>query len=297
MGTSNSGEQITKAAFRVLGTLIGIAIGSLLVNLVGHDVYASITVILVALFLGLYLMRTSYAFMVIGVTVMVSQLYVQLGEFSNHLLLIRLAETAAGAAIAALTVSFVLPLRTRAVVRVALRSYLEALGRLVGHASDRVLTGTTDAELRLDARTVDSTNQTLISAVTPLRKSLFGDIDHDIAKVAALASATRHYARNLVADVEALYGLAPDVAAIFSEAARTLDGSIQALTATDEARDRTYTRSAGLFEQAEQLVEAHDGAIVPAQLVIRDLKLLDGALARLAEEMGLTLANYDTATV
>ena len=60
---------------------------------VGHHTYWSIAVILVALFFGLYLMRINYAFMVVGITVMVSQLYVQLGEFSNSLLLVRLEET------------------------------------------------------------------------------------------------------------------------------------------------------------------------------------------------------------
>jgi uncharacterized membrane protein YccC len=56
-------------------------------------------VILVALFIGFYLQRINYAFMVIAITVMVSQLYVQLGEFSNVLLLLRLEKTALGAAI------------------------------------------------------------------------------------------------------------------------------------------------------------------------------------------------------
>ncbi len=98
MGTQNSSEQTRKALYRVAGTVVGIALGSLLASAIGHDTDWSLAVILVALFFGFYLIRVNYAFMVVGITVMVSQLYVQLGEFSNSLLLLRLEETALGAA-------------------------------------------------------------------------------------------------------------------------------------------------------------------------------------------------------
>jgi uncharacterized membrane protein YccC len=68
----------------------------------------SIAVILAALFFGFYLQRINYAFMVTGITVMVAQLYVQLDEFSNSLLL-RLEETALGAAVAIAVVMLVFP--------------------------------------------------------------------------------------------------------------------------------------------------------------------------------------------
>ena len=109
MGVNNSGEQVRKALFRVAGTVVGIGIGSLIAEAVGHHTYWSIAVILAALFFGFYLMRINYAFMVIGITVMVSLLYVQLDEFSNSLLLVRLEETALGAAVAIAVVMLVPP--------------------------------------------------------------------------------------------------------------------------------------------------------------------------------------------
>ena len=117
MGVNNSGEQARKGLYRIAGTVVGIGIGSLLVTAVGHHPYWSIAVILLSLFFGFYLMRINYAFMVVGITVTVSQLYVELGEFSNSLLGLRLAETAIGATVAILVVTFVLPLRTRRVLR------------------------------------------------------------------------------------------------------------------------------------------------------------------------------------
>lgn len=100
MGASNSGEQLRKALFRVVGTAIGLGAGSLLVTAVGARAGWSAGVILAALFLGFYLMRVSYIFMAAGITVMAAQVYVQLGEFSSSLLL-RLEETMLGAAVAA----------------------------------------------------------------------------------------------------------------------------------------------------------------------------------------------------
>jgi uncharacterized membrane protein YccC len=100
MGANTSGEQIRKAVFRVAGTVAGIGAGSLLATAIGHHTYWSITVILAALFLGIYLLRINYAFMAIAITVLVSQLYVQLNEFSNALLLLT---DGAGVGFAALT--------------------------------------------------------------------------------------------------------------------------------------------------------------------------------------------------
>jgi uncharacterized membrane protein YccC len=80
MGVNNSGEQARKGLFRIAGTVVGIGIGSLLVTAVGHHAYWSIAVILASLFLGFYLMRVNYTFMVVGITVTVSQLYPNWGS-------------------------------------------------------------------------------------------------------------------------------------------------------------------------------------------------------------------------
>ena len=126
-GNQQQEEQIGEACSRVAGTLVGILAGSALVNLIGMHPAWTIVVILVSVSLGLYLQRADYAFLVVGVTVMVSQLYVEFGEFSNALLVARLKETAIGAAVAAATVLVVLPLHATRVARTALQGYLEVL--------------------------------------------------------------------------------------------------------------------------------------------------------------------------
>lgn len=297
MGANTSGEQIRKAVFRVAGTAIGIVIGSLMVRVVGHHTYWSIAVILVALFFGFYLFRVNYAFMVIAITVMVAQLYVQLDEFSDSMLLLRLGETSLGAAVAALVVLFVFPLRTRHVLRVAFTEYLQAVRQMTEHATLRLLgaEGGAERSLRADARAVDAAFQALIATAQPLRRSYFGDLDEKTSGAVRLAAASRHYCRNLVADVGPAGVLGTGTRLDIKRSAATLAESLEAIEkALTGPREGTYTRSSALFEQAERRLEDSDGPVGPAQLAIRDLKLVDGSMAELAKIIGLDVANYDT---
>jgi uncharacterized membrane protein YgaE (UPF0421/DUF939 family) len=297
MGANNSGEQIRKALLRVAGTVAGVAAGSLLAAAVGHHTGWSIAVILAALFFGFYLMRISYAFMVIGVTVMVSQLYVQLGEFSDSLLLLRLAETALGAAVAIVVTVLVLPLRTRRVLRVAVRGQVQAIGRLADHASDHLLgeDHDTEATLRSDARAVDAAYQALTVTARPVRRNPSGAINQDTAKALRLATAARNYSRNLVTDTETAGPLDPGTRLDIELASATLHQSLDVVAAAlTGPRDAIYTRSAALFDQAERRIEERSGTARPAQLAIRDLKLIDGTMAQLAEALGLAITDYDT---
>jgi uncharacterized membrane protein YccC len=300
MGTHNAGEQTLKALHRVLGTVIGIAVGSLLAHAIGAHHYWSITVLLVSLFLGLYALRISYAFMAIAVTVMVSQLYVQLGEFSNSLLLLRLEETALGAAIAIAVATLVLPLRTRYVVRIALREHLQALGRLLDRAAGE-LDGDEPGDqgtLRRDARAVDATYQALLATAQPVRRNLFGTANHEIGEVVRLASATRHYSRNLVTDAGTIRPQDAETNRVIKHATATLRRSLETITeALNGPRDGTYTRSAALFDRAERRLEDNPAAATEERFALRDLRLIDGTMAKLAELIGLAITDHDTARI
>ena len=264
MGVNNSGEQARKGLFRIAGTVIGIGLGSLLVTAVGHHPYWSIAVILLSLFFGFYLMRINYAFMVVGITVTVSQLYVALGEFSNSLLGLRLAETAIGATVAILVVMFVLPLRTRRVLRVALRDHVHAVAALAYHANCRLLgEDCSETTLRADARVVDASHQALEATAQPLRRNIFGSFDEDTGQVMRLAAASRHYSRNLVNDVEEVGPLDTEMRVDITRAGATLQTSLDILadslttTLTTIATaatptPRPYTRSSALFDRSER---------------------------------------------
>jgi uncharacterized membrane protein YgaE (UPF0421/DUF939 family) len=297
MGTSNSGEQVMKACFRIAGTVVGIGIGSLLVDAAGHDVYPSVAVILIAFFFGLYFVRTSYVFMVVGVTVVVAQLYEQLGEFSNSLLLLRLEETALGAAVAIVVVMTVLPLRTRRVLRVALRSYVQAVGELGQHATARLLGNGLDIDktLRADARAVDAAYQALVATAYPLQRNLAGHLDETVAQTVGLAGAIRHYARTLVVDVSAAGALHADARHELERARATFGASVEAIVKNlSDGRNAIYTRSAALFDGVERRIEEQDLVVSKDELALRDLMLIDSALAEVAQTIGLAVTDRDT---
>ena len=264
MGANTAGEQLRKSVFRVAGTVIGVIAGALLAHLVGDVVWLQIVVVLVSLFLGLYLFRINYAFMTIGITVMVSQLYVELDEFSNSLLLLRLAETAVGAGVAIATVLLVLPLHVGRVARVAARQQLEALADLADRCLDRLAdpasAAGSDLELRAAARRVDVAYQALVATVRPMRTPLFGSLAERVAGFMATAVAARHYASNLLLDASTRYAdLDARAADGLAAARRQLAASVGAVTAAlapgagDGGRDgddpaaRQYVRSASLF--------------------------------------------------
>ncbi|HEY6492493.1 MAG TPA: FUSC family protein [Trebonia sp.] len=303
MGTSTAGEQVRKSAFRIAGTLVGVIVGSVLGHLVGDRVELQIVVVLISMFLGLYLMRVNYTFMGIGMTVMVSQLYVELDEFSNSLLLLRLEETALGAAVAMAAAVLVLPLGVGRVARVAARQQLTVLADLIDRYLDRLAdagsAAGSDLELRAAARRVDTAYQTLVATVAPMRASLFGGPAKTVTGFMATVVAARNYARNLpLGSARPGAGLSREAAAELLLARRQFARSIAAVTAILEPGDGSpgrYVRSASLFARiADRLPEQEHTSRL--QLALRDLQFLDGALAEAARGVGVPVTDLDTAT-
>jgi uncharacterized membrane protein YgaE (UPF0421/DUF939 family) len=297
MGTNNQGEQTRKAISRVVGTVFGIAAGSLIVKLIGHHPHVAVAVILLSLSLGIYMMRVSYAFFVVGITVTVSQLYVQLGEFTNSLLLQRLEETAIGAAVTVAVVMLILPLRTRRVLRVAMRSNIEATAKLIGNATARLLGEEPDGDktLRAEARDMDASYQALVTTAGPLRRSLFGTLDQDLGSSLRQAEGSHYYARNLATEVEPDVALDHDTRADIERGSATLGRSLGIVAgAFTGPRDGTYTRSSSLFDQAEQRLQRSHNPHKNADLAIRDLRAIDETMADMAEALHLTVTDYDT---
>jgi uncharacterized membrane protein YccC len=298
MGANNAGEQLRKGIYRVAGTVIGVLIGAVLAHVVGRRTDLAIAVILGSLFVGLYLMRISYAFMVIGVTVMVSQLYVQLDEFSNSLLVLRLEETALGAGVAALTVLCVLPLRTQRVARVATRQYLLAVTTAVELAIKNLGAVASGGDLRNAARTVDAAYHEVLSTVVPLRLPFTAVGDSQRLQFLHSVSASRHYVRTLLTDTAERTTDCPtaqdegELATATEVLVRSLQELVKAFQGPDVG-SRRYTRSAALFGKISVGIGTDTNLASRQRLALRDLQLLDGALAVLAETTGLAVHALD----
>lgn len=313
MGTNTTGEQLRKGLFRVLGTVVGVLAGGVLAHLVGNVVWLQVVVIMTSLFAGLYLFRVNYTFMVIGITVMVSQLYVELGEYSNNLLLLRLGETAVGAAVAILTALLVLPLHVGRVARVAARQQLEALADLADRCLDRLAdpasTAGSDLELRAASRRVDVAYQALVAVVRPMRTPLFGRLAKRVAGFMVTAVAARHYAHNLLLDASTRFAdLDARALGALAAARRQFAESVGAVTAAlapapgsaaggggngGAPPARRYVRSAALFERVADALPGEPLTSRP-RLALRDLQLLDDALAEAARWAGVEVTDPGT---
>jgi hypothetical protein len=295
-GTSNTQEQISKALSRITGTLAGIVVGSGLVDLIGpHAAGWTIVVILASVLLGLYLQRADSALLVIGITVMVSQLYAEIGDFSNTLLVQRLEETAIGAAVAAVVVLAVLPLHASRVARAALRGDLAAMASLLRHAHGALGAPEDNALLQGDTRALNAAHQALASTVQSMRRVQAGGQRQQADEAMAAAAAARHYALNLVRDIPPTAVPDTDTAALLDRGCRTLQASLTNLrSAVGGPAGGSYARSASLFDLIEQRLGPPGSNAGHGHLALRDLRLIDGALAELAGALGMNVTSYDT---
>jgi len=155
-GTLTTGEATTKGLNRVLGTLAGLVAATVAVHLTGDHDAAVVGVMLVSVFLGLYFFRVSYALMTFAVTTVVGELYDVLHEFSDRLLLLRLAETVIGAGVGIAVVLVVLPVRTSEARAAAQGGFRRQLAALLGDVADRLGVPGGTPDLLLDARRLDA---------------------------------------------------------------------------------------------------------------------------------------------
>jgi hypothetical protein len=113
----------------------------------------------------------------------------------------------------------------------------------------------------------------------------------------ATTVAARHYARNLLLDASTRY-VEFDAAATLELAAarRQLDASAAAITtalAADGTTDGTrYVRSASLFAHVADMLPEQAPLSRP-RLALRDLQLLDGALAEAARWAGVPVTEAE----
>jgi hypothetical protein len=167
-GTATRSEVFVKSVNRVVGTLVGIGAGIGLAHLTAGKTMWVLVVIVGSMFLGFYLQRLSYAYMIFFMTIMVSQLYSALHEFSAGLLVLRLEETTLGAAIGIAVALLLTPLSTRDTVTNTERTVARILADLLRTTADRIedRPGTQDPDAQ--ARRLDDSLRQLLLVAAPL---------------------------------------------------------------------------------------------------------------------------------
>lgn len=85
---------------RVIGTIGGVVAGMALAVVVGPHQLVGLVLMFCCAFMALYLVRVSQALMAFWITAVLALLYGLIGQFSVQTLLLRMEETAVGAALA-----------------------------------------------------------------------------------------------------------------------------------------------------------------------------------------------------
>ncbi|BBC30255.1 putative membrane protein [Streptomyces graminofaciens] len=114
VNTASRGETLVRGFRRVLGTVIGVAVGLLVAVPLNGAPTPSVGLVAFCVFGIFYTAAVSYSWMILAVTVMASLLYGLLGVLDADLLVLRLVETGVGAVCAMLAVVLVLPVTTHA---------------------------------------------------------------------------------------------------------------------------------------------------------------------------------------
>ncbi len=138
-GTSSRGDVLSRGWQRTLGTIGGVLAGMGLAVLVsGHELLA-LLVMFGCAFLALYLVRISQTMLALWITAVLAVLYGLIGQFSVQTLVVRIEETAIGAAMGMLAAYLVLPKRSREAFGEALDDMVDAADAALAGAVERIL--------------------------------------------------------------------------------------------------------------------------------------------------------------
>lgn len=276
-GTATRTETFLKGSSRISGTLAGLVAAILLAHVTaGHSV-AVFAVILTCIFFAFYLQRVSATAMAFFITLLLGQLYVVLGTFTDALLALRLGETVVGA-VAGVTVALLFaPLSTRDAVR-AVRDdlYASMADFLDGAAAyadgervdlDALARRLDDRGRRLGVVARPLTRQLVLGNGSPRTRRRLGLMVAAVSQCRALDVSLQ---RLPVADAEATAAACRSLA----EAVRRM-GRREVGEATPDAEDPLRRSDLALFSDPR-----HDRDADP---VVRHLHHLVATLSELAE--------------
>jgi hypothetical protein len=289
LNTASTGEIVVKGYRRLLGTVLGVVAGVVLAGAVGHHTWLAFALVLVCVFAMFFTAPLSYALMSFFVTAMLGLLYTLLNTYSVDVLVLRIEETALGAACGIIAAMLVLPVRTDSHTDEQLATVLERLGDVVAGAVSQ-LSGGPAADLLDKARDLDTaldelraSTQPLTHPITPLRERR-----QTARYLVALLETSAYHARSLAATAELVpYSKRVGADPRLGRAARRIAHNIEVLVAHVTEADTTGRVESGASIAA--MLET-DGLGVPAAntvtfRVLRHLQRLDEGITGLARPL------------
>ncbi|MEU6355510.1 FUSC family protein [Streptomyces sp. NPDC047072] len=289
INTASTGEILVKGYRRLLGTVLGVLAGIVLAGLVGQHTWPAFALVLLLVFAMFYTAPLSYTLMSFFVTAALGLLYTLLHTYSLSVLVLRVEETALGAACGVIAAALVLPVRTDRRTNDLLVTVLDRLADVTGTAVEQ-LSGGSSADLLDQSRDLDQALADLRAAVQPLTHPITPlRARRDTARyVLALLETCAYHARSLAATAE-LLPTHPSIAADprLRRAGRRIGHNIAAIAA--HAADERSTEGIETGPSIASLLGA-DAPGTPrfgrvTDRVLRHLQRLDETVAGLARPL------------
>lgn len=284
-GTSSRGDVLHRGLQRVFGTLGGVVAGMGLAVLVSGHPLVALVLIFGAMFLALYLVGISQALLAFWITAVLALLYGLIGQFSAETLVLRLEETAIGAAIGMLAGYLVLPKRTREAFDEALDELIDATDEVLDAAVARLLGREPDKPPVELARDMDDALATLRARAKPLDNPLPRRRGRSSSQRALrVLTGVDHYARSLARQSDQVQD--PGWAPTLQPAADRVRANLDALRRVLLQREHEEIRS------AEDLVDAAEGYAAQSEEPRRRADLL--GVARLLRRIDQAVVGFAT---
>ncbi|WP_433557529.1 FUSC family protein [Pseudonocardia xinjiangensis] len=284
-GTSSRGDVLTRGWGRILGTIGGVLAGVGLAALVSGSQLTALILLFVCIFLGIYLVQVSPALLAFWISVVLALLYGLIGQFSVALLVLRIEETAVGAALGIIAAYVVLPKRSREAFGEALDDLVNAVDDVLSTSVDRIVgrqPTTPSVEL---ARNLHDALATLRARAAPLDSPLpWRRQRSSYHRTLQMLTGVEHYARSLVRLSDEIR--APDWMTV-CPAAERVRGNLDGL------RNALLRRDGGEIRSAEDVIDAAESAAAhhpePPRsgllTVSRVLRRTDQAVVALADDL------------
>jgi uncharacterized membrane protein YccC len=294
INTSSTGEVLVKGYRRLVGTVLGVVAGMVLAELVGHHTWTALGLVLLCVFAMFYTAPLSYTLMSFFVTAALGLLYTLLHTYSLSVLVLRVEETALGAACGIVAAAMVLPVATDRRTNELLATVLERLADVTDAAVDQ-LSGGPGAGLLDKARGLDealgdlrAATQPLTHPITPLRARR-----NTAQYVVAVLETCAYHARSLAATAE-IVATHPSIAADprLRRACDRITDNIAAISAHVADQQATEEVETGP-SIASLLVSDTAGAPRYGRItdrVLRHLQRLDEAVVGLARPLRVPVA-------
>ncbi|MFF9365259.1 FUSC family protein [Streptomyces griseoluteus] len=291
INTTSTGEILVKGGRRLLGTVLGVVAGIGLAGAVGHHTWTAFALVLVFVFAMFYTAPLSYTLMSFFVTAALGLLYTLLNTYSASVLVLRVEETALGAACGVITAAVVLPVRTDRRTNELLVKVLDKLAELTQAAVDQ-LSGQPHTDLVDQARELDQALADLHAAakplthpVTPLRSR------RDTARyVVALLETCAYHGRSLAATAELLpsnpsIAADPRLRGVCSRIVRNIEAIADHVRDPHSPAELETGPSIASMLEPGTLATPRYGRVTDR--VLRHLQRLDEAVSGLARPLGV----------